>query len=291
MTDLAAVRAFLSAEVTALEPLDFVAAIPGGNLFHTVEMTRGEDGSLEVRIPGRPPPVPALDASVRSGLKERGFQSADPADQKKPWACRVADAAAAVDLALRVVAEVFAEEPGVTLDIAHGNHAREIEVEKNLAIATSRIESIVAEILGRQPERDRDGDYIVPMDEIHVTIAPRAAPTGQIMIRVFAITNASVTISPELGLFLSRLNFGLMFGRFSLDTENRAIWFDETLLGEQFREEELRFAVRTVSATADEWDERLKQMFGGVTYQEVLKGRAMESPPPIKPGSGMGMYL
>jgi hypothetical protein len=122
-------------------------------------------------------------------------------------------------------------------------------------------------------------------------VAPRAAPGGQIVVRVFAITNVGVNVAPDLGLFLAGLNFGLMFGRFALDAEHHAIWFDETLLGEQFREEELRFAIRMVASTADGWDDRLKQMFGGATYQEVLAGRTAETAPPTKPGEGVGLYL
>jgi hypothetical protein len=41
-----------------------------------------------------------------------------------------------------------------------------------------------------------------------------------------------------------------------------------------------------VATTADEWDDRLKQMFGGATYQEVLEGRTNHQPPHLKPGSG-----
>ena len=114
---------------------------------------------------------------------------------------------------------------------------------------------------------------------------------GQVVVRIFAITNVGVAVTPELGLFLARLNFGLMFGRFALDTENRSIWFDETLLSENFREDDLRFAIRMVASTADLWDDRLKSMFGGVTYQEVLAGRSAEAAPPKKPGEGTGLYL
>jgi hypothetical protein len=106
------------------------------------------------------------------------------------------------------------------------------------------------------------------------------------VVRVFAITNVGVAVTPELGLFLARLNFGLMFGRFALDAEHRAIWFDETLLGDQFTDEELRFTISVVASTADHWDDRLKQMFGGATYEEVLAGRAKEPAPPTKPGQG-----
>ncbi|NNL64962.1 MAG: hypothetical protein HKP30_01840, partial [Myxococcales bacterium] len=122
-------------------------------------------------------------------------------------------------------------------------------------------------------------------------VAPRAALDAQVVVRIFAITNVGFAVVPELGLFLARLNFGLMFGRFALDAEHHAIWFDETLLGEQFREEELRFAIRMVASTADGWDDRLKEMFGGVTYQEILEGRSKEPLPQTKPGEGIGQYL
>jgi hypothetical protein len=77
-----------------------------------------------------------------------------------------------------------------------------------------------------------------------------------------------------------------MFGRFALDAEHASIWFDESLLGSQLTDEQLRFTLKIVAATADEWDDRLKQMFGGATYQDVFKKRAVGTPPPTKPGVG-----
>jgi type III secretion system-like peptide-binding chaperone len=147
------------------------------------------------------------------------------------------------------------------------------------------------DLLGRSPTRDDDGDYVLPIDDVHVVVAPRAAMDGQIVVRVFSICNVGVNVTPDLGLFLARLNFGLMFGRFALDAEHRSIWFDETLLGEEFRDDELRFTIRLVASTADSWDDRFKQMFGGATHQEVLAGLASEPRPPIKPGQGSGQYL
>jgi hypothetical protein len=140
-------------------------------------------------------------------------------------------------------------------------------------------------------EQDEDGDYVLSVNDVHVTVAPRVAAGGPLIVRVFAITNVGVTVAPELGLFLARLNFGLMFGRFALDGEHRSIWFDETLLGDQFSDEELRFTIQVVASTADQWDDRLKQMFGGATYEDVLKGRTGHQVPPIKPGEGGGGYL
>jgi hypothetical protein len=291
MTDPVTASAYLQGEVEALEPFDFLAVAPIGHPFHTLEVTRKEDGSLEVRVPGRPPVVPELTAEVRSALGERGFVAEDAADRTKPWARTVSDAEAAVALVLELWGEVFGEKPEVTFDVVHGSHKKEHEAREKLARARTRIEAIVSDIMGGPVERDADGDYVLPVEDVHIVVAPRAAIDGQIVVRIFAITNVAVDVTPELGLFLARLNFGLMFGRFALDTEHRSIWFDETLLGEEFREEELRFAIRMVAGTADVWDDRLKQMFGGATYQEVLAGRTSEAAPTTKPGQGLGQYL
>jgi len=291
MTDPAAARPFLVSEVEALESFGFVAVVPAGRPLHMIEMVRREDGGLEVRVPGRPRAVPELEVPVRSALQERGFASEDPADPTKPWARAASDGQAAVGLLQELLVEVFGEKADATLDVGHGSHRTEHEARQKLERARTRIEGIVTEMLGRAPERDDDGDYVLPIDEVHVMVAPRAAPDGQIVVRVFCITNVGVNVVPELGLFLARLNFGLMFGRFALDVEHRSIWLDEPILGEEFREEELRFAIRMVATTADGWDDRLKQIFGGATYQEVLDGRTTEKPPPTKPGEGVGQYL
>ena len=291
MTDPAAARSFLVGEVVALEPFGFVAVVPGGDALHIVEVMRLGDGSVEVRVPGRPRGAPELDPSVHRSLGQRQFVSEDPTDSSKPWARAATDEEAAVALLQELLAEVFGHKIDTTLDVIHGSHKTEHEARQRLTAARTRIENIVTEILGRDPDRDADGDYVLPIDEVHVMVSPRAALDGQIVVRVFAITNVGVSVTPELGLFLARLNFGLMFGRFALDTEHCSIWFDETLLGEQFREEELRFAVQMVAETADAWDDRLKEMFGGATYQEVLAGRTAEKPPTTKPGAGVGQYL
>ncbi len=291
MTDPSAARSFLLAEVEGLEPFEFVAAVPARNPMHVVEATRQEGGALEIRVPGRPPIVPILSEEIRATLGEMGFASEDPDDSARPWTHGAADAEAAVNLIQEVLVRVFGEKPDAALDVGHGSHKAEHEARQKLSLARTRVEGIVTEILGHRPEQDGDGDYVLPVADVQVTVAPRVAPNGQVVVRIFVITNVGVSVVPELGLTLARLNFGLMFGRFALDAEHRAIWFDETLLGEQFREEELRTAIETVATTADAWDDRLKQMFGGVTYQEVLAGRTAEAPPPVKPGEGSGLYL
>jgi hypothetical protein len=286
MTDPDAARTFLLGEVGQLEPFDFVAARPAGSPLHVVEVTRGEEGGLEVRVPGRPPFVPELPVSVRSRLRERGFASEDAADRTKPWVKAVDGAEAAVDQVQRVLGEVFDEKPDVPLDVAHGSHREEHEARQKLAAVRERLDKVIAGILEHPAEQDGDGDYLLPIGDVRVTVAPRAIPGGPVVVRIFAITNVGVHVAPELGLFLARLNFGLMFGRFALDGDNRSIWFDETLLGEHVSDEEVRFAIDVVARTADEWDDRLKQMFGGVTFQEGLQLQGTPVTPPAKPGQG-----
>jgi hypothetical protein len=286
MTDPGLARSFLRGEVEGLEPFDFVAVCPASKPLRMVEITRRQDRALEVRVPGRPPIVPELTGAVRAALRERGFASQDPADRTKAWVQEVADVDAAVELTQRLLVDVFGEKPDVTLDVAHGSHRAEHEARQKLAAVRERLETLLTAIGGRKPERDADGDYVLPVDDVHVLVAPRATPTGVVVVRVFAITNVGVTVAPELGLFLARLNFGLMFGRFALDPENRSIWVDETLLGDQFTDEELRFTVDVVASIADEWDDRLKQMFGGATYQEVVASHPGPETPAVKPGQG-----
>lgn len=287
MTDPRSMRSFLLSEVEALEPFDFVMAVPAETPLHAVEIQRREEDGLEVHVPGRPLIAPELAAQVRDALREREFASEDASDRRKPWVRRVSDAASAVELAQRVLTEVFEEKPDATLDVAHGSRRIEHEARERLEATREHVERVLRDTLGGSPARDADGDYVLPLGDVHVTVAPRIAPGGVVVVRVFAITNVGVTVAPELGLFLARLNFGLVFGRFALDAEHRTICFDETLLGDHFSDEELRFVVKAIASTADQWDDRLKQMFGGVTFQEVMReGASAPTPAAVKPGEG-----
>jgi len=287
MTDPTAARSFLLGEVDALEPFEFVAVSSAAAPLQLVELTRREDNGLEVRVPGRPPPVPELPIPVRSALRDRGFRNEDPADPRLAWVREVSDAAAAVELAQLLLSEVFGGKPDLRLDVSHGSHKAEHVARQKLAAARGRIENVLKSVAARRVEQDRDGDYVLPIRDVHVVVAPRIAPGGPVIVRVFAITNVGIAVTPELGLLLARLNFGLMFGRFALDAEHQSIWFDETLLGDQFTEEELRFTIDVVASTADQWDDRLKQMFGGVTHQEALAQRSDRPEALAKPGQGL----
>jgi hypothetical protein len=291
MSRLDALRSYLKTEIESLEPLAFIALIPTGNPLHILEIGKTEAGDLQLAVPGRPLNAPELPIEMRSALGERGFSAEAPDDQIQPWVREMESADASLDLAGALHRELFAEEPEHTLDILHGSHKDAHEAQQKLVQVRERVATILAQICDETPEQDNDGDFKLPIQDVQVTVAPRALPHGPVIVRVFAVTNVRVAPLPELGLFLARLNFSMMFGRFALDTEHNAIWFDETLLGEHFSTEELRFAVSVVARTADEWDDRLKQMFGDMSHQEMLKVEDNGDTPPVKPGAGPGFYL
>jgi hypothetical protein len=269
---------------------------PAEHPLHRIEIARDENRKLVVSIPGRPPVLPALDESQHAALTTRGFANDAPDDPTKPWTRSADDASAAIALGEQVFEEVFGESPDFALDVVHGSRRAQHEASVRLAELRTRLEAVLVAEFGAKPEQDADGDYQLAIGDVRVVVAPRALPGGPTIVRVFAVTNVGVNVVPELGLFLARLNFGLMFGRFALDAENRAVWFDETLLGTQLDEEAFRYAIEVVSTTADEWDDRLKQMFGGKTYQEAQNARENVGVPEVKPGEagrrrGTGLYL
>lgn len=286
MTDPITLTPFLVGEIEALEPLSFLALAPGHHPLHVLEVRRTEEGGLQLRVPGRPAFAPDLPPEIHDRLRELGFASEDTADRSMPWTREVANAEEAIERIYQVLHDVFAEKPGVTLDVVHGSHKAEREAELKLAALRSRIRELLDEIHGGPCECDSDEDFTVPMDDVQVIVAPRMLPGGVTVVRVFCVTNVGFNVTPELGLFLARLNFSLMFGRFALDAERNSIWFDESLLGDQISKEVLEFTMKVVSTTADEWDDRIKQMFGGSTYQDVLQQRGVREMPNIKPGVG-----
>lgn len=286
MTDPSTLTPYLESEIEALEPLDFLALAPGHNPLHVLELQRTEDGELQLRVPGRPPFAPELTVAVRSGLRDQGFASEDAADRSKPWTRTVANAAEAIERVYQVLSGVFEEKPDAPLDVIHGSHKQEREAEKKLAALREQVRSLLLEINEGPCECDSDEDFTVPLGDVQLIVAPRLMPGGIAVVRVFCVTNVNFNVTPELGLFLARLNFNLMFGRFALDAEHNAIWFDESLLGDQLSQDVLSFTMKVVASTADDWDDRIKQMFGGSTYQDVRKHRVLSEVPNIKPGVG-----
>ena len=280
----AARAAFLATQFAGLAQFDFVVVGVPRPPFPAVRVGREEGIRVEL---GEPPPPASFTEEQVAALEALGFAREDGR-----WLHRDPpdDAVALADLVERTLAGVWAVDDADPVDISHGSTRAEHEARAKAAEMRTRIEPVLAAIVGRPAPQDADGDYLVDLGDTRVFVAPRAQPGRPPIIRVFAITNAGLKLTPELGLFLSRLNFSLMFGRFSLDMENQAVWFDETLLGDHVTDEELRFTVEMVASTAGEWDQRIAATFGGgvrpPSQAPTAAASGAEATPPTKPGEG-----
>ncbi|HEX7168521.1 MAG TPA: YbjN domain-containing protein [Acidimicrobiales bacterium] len=277
-------RDFLMTQVGNLEPLGFVVVGLPDAPFDAVQARREDDDAFVVELATRDDTAPFTDEQA-AGIAALGFAS-----EGDTWvAPAVAGAAAAVDLVERLLGDVLGVDPATAVDVRHGTVRDERAAEAKLASMREFLEPALHTIVGGEVPKDPDGDYLVDIGRTRVFVAPRAFPGRPPIVRVFSITNAGLNLTPELGLFLARLNFSLAFGRFSIDTDRRAVWFDETLLGDHVTHDELAFVVNVVAHTAGEWDEKIASMFGG-TYRAEPGGDGSAGPDTsaaaAKPGQG-----
>ena len=105
-----------------------------------------------------------------------------------------------------VLSKVFGLAADAAVDVRHGSEREARAAAARVAEIRSTIEPVVATLSpDGKPVQDDDGDYV--LDSATCGCSSRRArlpgPPPPI-IRVFAITNAEVTLSSELGLFLSR---------------------------------------------------------------------------------------
>lgn len=277
-----AIRKFLLDQIGRLDRFEFVTVGSPRTPFTVLEVVRTEAGTLEVRVPPRLPQTP-LDVPKRAKLLEAGFSSADPAQPFEPWVVVAADPDAAIDMAVSTLRTVFDVDIGEAINVLHGSHRAAHEAAQQLQEMRQRLQGMLTEFIGHVPEQDGDGDFIYRTEHVRVIVAPRVVPDAFAVVRIIAITNLGVAVSPELGLFLARLNFGLVFGRFALDAQHQSIWFDESLLGENLTSEQLRFTITMVANTAGEWAGRLQQLFGGHVHGDIL---ADDRDAAQKPGTG-----
>ena len=282
MTDPAAARrAFLDAQVAHLEPLGFVIVGLPQPPFDAIQARREDDNSFVVEIAGRDETAPFSEEQTAT-LTKLGFAS-----QGETWvAPPQADAAAAVGLVESVLTDVLTVDPTTPVDVRHGTLRDERAAEAKLEQMRAFIAPVLEEIAGGPVIQDPDGDYVLDLLNMRVFVAPRAGPGRPPIIRVFAITNAGLNLTPDLGLFLARVNFSLAFGRFSIDTDHRSVWFDETLLGDHVTKDELTFVVTVVASTAAEWDDKIASMFGGTFRGSEPAPATTPETHPTKPGQG-----
>lgn len=84
------------------------------------------------------------------------------------------------------------------------------------------------------------------------------------LVRLLAAVALEVTqVTPELTRFLAEENNKLLFGKFSLDMQAKAVWYEHALLGDFLDVEELYTALGAIVTTADQYDEQVCKLSGG----------------------------
>ena len=273
-------RGFVLGQVRGLRPLEFVTFIaPSDEGFAYVEVSRDEhDDILTVEVGGAPSPNP----SVGAALEALGFTATDPGPRLRWKGSGTDEVAGLVTSVLDGPLAVVGDAP---LDVRHGSRRVEVELERKVTRIRERIRAIVRSVVDADAiSQDADGDLTFSFESTRVWVGTRVLANSEIVVRVFALAAVEVEPSPALGLFLAQANFAMAIGKFSLDPVRRAVWFEEALLGEAFSDDELRRVTQLVSATTNEYDDKIAHMFGGRTVREAAID-APEENDHQKPGS------
>lgn len=108
-----------------------------------------------------------------------------------------------------------------------------------------------------------DGKLMLRKGTTAVTIQPLPWEKHT-LVRVLAPVALNIqNVTPALTQGLLEKNNELLFGKFSLDIANRAVWFEHVLLGDFLDADELLVAVVTVAVTADRFDETVAELARG----------------------------
>jgi hypothetical protein len=157
--------------------------------------------------------------------------------------------------------------------------------ENDLGATRARVEQVLTAMFGQVNELE-DGGYAVDAGSVRVFVVPRLVE-GSVLVRVFSITNLDVPLDGDLPAFLLGLNFSMGVGRFSVDANHRAVWFDHVLGVDELADAVLARTVAVVAQTADRFDDEIKTRYGGRTFRE--EGSPVEAAK-LEPGMAGG-YL
>ena len=83
------------------------------------------------------------------------------------------------------------------------------------------------------------------------------------LVRTFAWVVMGAETTPELTKFLLEESYGMRFGAFAMEPGTGDIIFTHAIVGEGCDTDELMFSIGAVSQTADEYDDKIVQRFGG----------------------------
>ncbi len=130
-----------------------------------------------------------------------------------------------------------------------------------------RVSAYMTQLFGEQAGRHPDQPTFFVSQGSAQTMINVVARGDHSVVSVFAWVVTEVEPSFELFDFLLKANHDMVYGAFAVDSEND-ISFSVNLYGDTLDKEELDWTVRAVVITADEFDDKITQRFGGLSARD-----------------------
>ncbi|MBI4512048.1 MAG: YbjN domain-containing protein [Deltaproteobacteria bacterium] len=122
-----------------------------------------------------------------------------------------------------------------------------------------------------------DSLYVVRQGSTYVMINIVSWGPDRALVCCVAQLVKGVKLDPELAKKLLELNAHLRFGAFAYEPDGDVILFLHSILGgETLNREELLATVKDVAVVADDYDDRIRQKYGGQTMKDLLEEAALE---------------
>lgn len=117
-----------------------------------------------------------------------------------------------------------------------------------------------------------NGMYVVKQGSTYVMISVVPWGEDRAIVRCVSQLVKGVSMVPDLATYLLRLNGVFRFGAFAYVRDGDLILFLHSILGgKTLDKDELVATIRDVALTADEWDDRIIERFGGQSMQDLLE--------------------
>src|SRR4030067_957262 len=98
---------------------------------------------------------------------------------------------------------------------------------------------------------------------------PRELPDGRTIVKVEALCAKGMRIDGDLGIFIAEENGKMLFGKLALYPERQEVHFEHSLLGDYLNQAELELAILMVAVSTNEYDDRIKEKWGGKKRGEL----------------------
>lgn len=132
---------------------------------------------------------------------------------------------------------------------------------------TEQVARVVAVMVGTEPDQlliDADGDFGIRSGSAMIFV--RAHEDLPPLVEVFSPLIIGVTPTESLYRRLSELTNSVPIGRIYCTGDT--VWASVPVFGENFQEAHLKLAINTMNDLADEWDDQLREEFGGTRFFE-----------------------